>query len=117
MRCIMAREEFIDSLRLAFRDLSGWRVSSGQGAQTDAYLAKTLHYADLWLTPKSVEGFDPADFLDWPKHEREKLTKEVESFRAIAEQVPANKPATNAQSKQARKHLERELQIVREQSA
>jgi hypothetical protein len=110
----MALEEFIDSLRLASRMLPRPRVSSDQGPQADAHYASMLHRADLWLTEKSVAGFDPADFASWPEPEQENLAKEVEAFRAIARQVPANKPATKAQSERARKHLERAIQIVRQ---
>jgi hypothetical protein len=111
----MAYEQFIDSLRLASRLLAPPRVTSEQGAQTDAYLSRKLHAADLWLTRKSVEGFDPDDFTGWPKKEREDLRKEVDAFRAIAEEVPPNKPAAKAQSNQARKRLEAAIQIVRNQ--
>lgn len=109
----MAREQFIDSLRLASRMLAPPIVSSEQGARTDAYLASSIHLADLWLTPKSVEGFNKDDFPDWPAEERRKLKNEVAAFLAIAGEVPANRPATRSQSHQARKHLERAIQIVR----
>jgi hypothetical protein len=79
----------------------------------DTYLSSTLHSADLWLTPKSVEGLDPADFADWPQKEREELAEEVAAFLEIARQVAGNKPATRTQSKQARKRLERVIRIVR----
>src|SRR5262249_18272068 len=72
-----------------------------------------LDAADLWLAPRSVEGFDPADFADWPKEERDKLEREVAAFLAVARKVPANQPATKAQRKQARKHLEEIAKIVR----
>jgi hypothetical protein len=111
----MACEEFIDNLRLASRMLNSSKVSSEQNAQTDAYLATKLHAADLWLTPKAVEGYDAADFTDWPKKERDELGKEIAAFRAIAGEVPANKPATKTQTNQARKHLERAIQIARTQ--
>ena len=110
----MAREQFIDSLRRTSRMLASSSVSGEQGAHTDAYLPAKLYGADLWLTPKSVEGFDPADFADRPKKERQELSREVAAFRAIAEEVPANKAASKAQSREARKHLEQTLEIVRE---
>ena len=72
-----------------------------------------IHSADLWLTKKSVEGFDPADFANWPKQELENLTKEVEAFLEIAGQVPANRPANKTLSGRARKHLEGAIKIVR----
>jgi hypothetical protein len=109
----MAREQFIDSLRAASRMLAPSSVNSGNGLDADVYLSSVLGAADPWLTAKSVEGFDPADFTDWPKKERDELTKEVAAFLALAQRVPADKAATKTQSKQARKHLERILQIVR----
>ncbi len=111
----MARENFIDDLRLASRLLIPFKVDSGRNAEMDTQLRSVLHAADLWLTPKSVEGFDPADFADWSQEDRETLENEVAAFRAIAEQVPANKAASKAQSKQARKHLEGAIKVVRHQ--
>ena len=110
----MAREEFIDSLRFASRLLPPPTVSSGQGAHTDLQLSSMLHSADLWLTRKSVYGFEPVDFADWPMQDRTELAQEVAAFLEIADQVPANKPATKVQSKQARKHLEKAIKIVRQ---
>jgi len=111
----MAQEQFIDSLRLASRMLILPAVSSEQGEQTDTYIASKLHAADFWLTPKSVEGFDPADFVDWPAKKQEELKKEIKAFLEIAEEIPANKPATKAQSNQASKHLKQVIQLVRDQ--
>jgi hypothetical protein len=108
----VAREEFIDNLRLASRLLSSMSVSSEPGMPGDETLGHALPSADLWLTQKSVEGFDPADFPDWPCKELDDLTKDVAAFREITQQVGADKPATKAQSKQARKHLERVLKTV-----
>jgi hypothetical protein len=103
----MAREEFIDNLRLADQ-LFAPSPTNWPGGKT------TYFAGDPWLTPKSVEGFEPADFADWPREEREELEREVAAFLAIAREVPPDQPATKAQSKQARKHLERVMKIVRD---
>ncbi len=42
------------------------------------------------------------------------LSTEVAAFLADAKQVPPNKPATRTQSKQARKHLEAVIKVVRD---
>jgi hypothetical protein len=110
----MAREQFIENLRSASRMLSPPTVSSGQDAQVDTRISKILHSSDLWLTPKSVEGFDAADFTDWPDSDRERLEREVRAFVAITEGVQPDKPATRTQSNQARKHLEEITKIVRQ---
>ena len=53
------------------------KASSGQGARTEDYVTAILHSADVWLTPRSVAGFDPADFTDWPEKDRDELAGEV----------------------------------------
>lgn len=110
----MAREQFIDSLRMASRLLAPPSVSTGQH-DSDAYLDAVLNTTDPWLTPRSVEGFDPADFASWPQGERNELARAVAAFLEIADKVPPNKPATKAQTKQSRKHLERAIFILRQQ--
>jgi hypothetical protein len=103
----MAREDFFDSLLLADRLLPPMKVS-GPGSRTDAYFS-----GDPWLSPDSVEGFDPADFADWSREEREKLKREVDAFLAIAQEVPPNEPVTRRQSEPALKHLTEAMKIVR----
>jgi hypothetical protein len=112
-RWAMARETFIDSLRLASRMLPPPKVKSGLGPQKDSYLSSLIDSSDLWLTERSIAGFDPADFEDWPEEDRDKLAEEVAAFRAIAERVPSDKPASKTQSAQARRHLEGAIKIVR----
>lgn len=109
----MAKEIFIDNLRTAARWLPRPTVNSELGKRADAHLASVLYSADVWLTSRSVDGFDPADYEDWPKREREQLAKDVADFLAIAMQVPANKPASEIQSRKARTHLEGAMEIVR----
>jgi hypothetical protein len=105
--------EFVDNLRVADQLLVRPRAHSGLGPRADTDLSLALDRADLWLTPKSVAGFDPAEFADLPERERNTLAAEVRAFLRIAERVPSNKPATNAQSKQARGHLELVIKTAR----
>lgn len=109
----MAYEEFIDSLRAASRSLAPTRVVriGGEAGAQDDYLQRVIQGADLWLTRKSVEGFDPADFARWP--ERDELSREVSAFLAIAEQVPPKGPATRHQRTRGRRYLDRIIEIVR----
>jgi hypothetical protein len=60
----MARKEFINSLREASRLLTSPVVESRIGSNYDSRISAVLSRADLWLTPGSVKGFDPADFQD-----------------------------------------------------
>jgi hypothetical protein len=110
----MPLDVFIDNLRQASRLLPQPRVSHDQGQQAELDYASLIHSADLWLTEKAVAGFDAADFAHWPKRERDSLAREVEAFRAIARQVPADKPASQSQSERARRHLEAAIGIVRQ---
>lgn len=103
----MAREDFFDSLRLADQLFFPMKVT-WPGSKT------TYFQGDAWLTPLSVEGFDPADFADWPKEERERLQAEVEAFLAIAREVDPNAPAPKDLARRAREHLERVMKIVRD---
>ena len=109
----MARSEFIENLRRASRLLPTPQVKSGQGVRVDQHLATMIDSADLWLTPKSVEGFDPREFTDWSQVDQEKLQREVDGFLTVARSVPSKKPATKSQSDQARKHLEAMIKLVR----
>jgi hypothetical protein len=88
-------------------------VLTGLGKKGNAALSGALDSADLWLTTKVVRDFDLADFIDWPASERDRLAREVAAFRSIAEKIPADASATASQSRQARKHLNTVIDIVR----
>jgi hypothetical protein len=51
----------------------------------------------LWLTPKSVEGFNAADFPELKADRHAELLNAVQTFKAVASQVPADKPPTKEQ--------------------
>jgi len=107
----MSREDFFDSLRLADRMLLSPRVGRDQRGRPS--FTSVLESSDHWLNKKAVEGFDPADFADWPEPQQRKLEKEVEGFLAIAGQIPPNKLATKTQSERARRHLDSMIELVR----
>ena len=109
----MAKDTFIDNLRRASKLLAPPRVLTEKAPEGDPELAFALESADLWLTPKVVEGFDPADFPDLPKDQRGQLVAEVDAFLKIARTVPGNKPAKKSESRDARRHLEKIIGIVR----
>src|SRR5437660_9323 len=64
----MAREEFIDNLWAASGMLPPMKVNWPGGRTTD-------FSGDPWLTSRSVEGFDPADFTDWTQGEQDQLKR------------------------------------------
>lgn len=66
----------------------------------------------MWLTPGSVDDYDPADFSFLGDEQQAKLTRSVERFRAVAEKVPGSKPATREQEQEARAAFDDILQLL-----
>jgi hypothetical protein len=71
--------------------------------------ARVLKRADLWLTPKVVERYDPAEF---PGAQR--LTAAVSRFRNVASSVPASEPATEEQLREGLSTFEELRAAVRQ---
>jgi hypothetical protein len=88
------REEFILDIRRSARTLQRPNVEADSDAVDIDAIAKILHRAALWLTPKVVERYHPEDFKGWQKEQQDQLRLAVEEFRNIAGQVPPDKPAT-----------------------
>jgi hypothetical protein len=107
----MSRDDFLENLRIADRSLRT-PVESWEGGHGSTGVG-LLRSTDLWLTPKSVDGYQANDFSDWPKRDRDALAIAVAGFADIARTVSGDEPATKAQSKAARDHLERAIMIVR----
>jgi len=72
-----------------------------------------LRGADIWLTPKSVEGFDENDFTFLANDERVRLKQCVDEFLQVAQQVPPDQPATNMQVRAAMPPFQCVLEIMR----
>src|SRR5436309_15184521 len=103
----MAREDFILSVRIAASELHPPEVwTDSPHVKPDKFAAR-LAAADLWLTPKSVEGFNQADFPDLPAAGREELRREVLAFLKVANGVPPAQPATRQQVRHGRARWER----------
>jgi len=91
---------FLEAVRAAagFLDPVVWTDSPHQNG---ADLARSLAGADIWLTPAAVRDFDPDDFVLLSPEERDRLADAVSRFRAVAEDVPGDKPATQEQVAEA----------------
>ena len=61
------------------------------------HIESMLRGTHVWLTPKSVEGFDESDFDFLPDDERGRLAQCVSDFVDAARQVPPDQTATDAQ--------------------
>jgi hypothetical protein len=88
------REEFILDVRRSARTLQKPSVEADSDAVDTDEIAKILHRAALWLSPKVVEHYHAEDFTDWPKEQQDRLGQAVEEFREIASQVPPDNPVT-----------------------
>jgi hypothetical protein len=96
----MAARDFLLSLRTAARLLSP--SVSTEGTRLDAdHLTGVLRRATIWLTPSSVDGFDPHDlheeFPELSEQDREQLIRDVAEFRLVAGRVPGDQPASQEQ--------------------
>ena len=104
------RNRFLDNVRIA----AGWfnsTVDPLPGAPDSGRITRWLDRADLWLTPKAVEDFEPEDFADSPDCDR--LTEAVEAFRRVAAQVPPAAPAPPALRREAMEAFSEIIRIVR----
>jgi hypothetical protein len=93
----MAIDEFWQNVRLGARLNLPTRVISDTPRMDDEVIKNALANSHSWLTPKSVQGFDPADFAFLPPEERNRLTENVNGFLALAKTVDPKKPATAEQ--------------------
>lgn len=76
-------------------------------ADTDSDRIKPANLAssDIWLTPSTVDGFDPNDFKHLPQGQRDELQRRVDSFRNIAAAVGSTTPAAKKESDDAKHEL------------
>lgn len=95
---MMAIDLFWRNLRTA----AGLFGPLAETADADAArLERALRGPALWLTPRSVNGFDVRDFDFLEPAQQEALGASVEKFRAVANQVSPKKPASASQKKEA----------------
>jgi hypothetical protein len=109
----MAKRDFISSVRTAVGFLDPEIQTDSQHLDSEE-IRQHIRRAVIWLTPKSVEGFVPQDFAELPEAQRNELDAEVETFRSIAEDVPAGTPATEKQIEAALPHFLKIVSLVRE---
>jgi hypothetical protein len=109
----MTREAFIRDIWQADRLLAPPRVETDSPYLDTKVLAQALQNADLWLTVKAVEAFDPADFADVAKAQQEALRRAVARFRAVAAEVPAKEPAAPKQAERGREALQHVIAALR----
>jgi hypothetical protein len=105
------REVFIQNVRAAGQSLTS-PVEADVPHLNPQITAERWQRATSWLTPQSVEGFDPQDFSDLPPPKQQELRRAVDGFLAVAATVPPNAPATKQQVRKALSHFRRIVSIV-----
>jgi len=108
----MAKQEFLDSFRIARNLFFHPRVETDSSQLDPQALELMIARAAIWLTPKSVSGFNPADFAELGSERQRALQTAVQEFVAVASQVPPNEPATPEQLKSARAAFVKMLGIL-----
>lgn len=93
-----SKRDFLLNFRIA-RNLFGHpqKVAADSPTIDTKAISSTLTRAAIWLTPKSVAGFNVDDFLELGPDRQAELRAAVQSFKAVADQVPPDKPATDEQ--------------------
>ncbi len=108
-----SKRDFLVNLRVARNLFVHPQRLDADGATVDtAAVPAALARAAIWLTPKSVAGFNAADFPELGPARQAELQAAVQSFKAVADQVPSNKPATNEQYGNASVALARIVEIL-----
>jgi hypothetical protein len=104
----MAKQEFLTYLRVARNLFAHQRVRPNSPAIDGGALDR----CDIWLTPKSVQGFNVADFPELDPVRKCELQTAVQEFLEIATKVPSNKPATLEQVRYAREAFTKILNLL-----
>jgi hypothetical protein len=93
--------EFLNNLRVARNLFAHPRVEADTSALDTSAVSEELIRAGIWLTPKSLAGFDPSDFSELGAERQNELHNAVQAFRAIAAKVPGDQPASPDQFRDA----------------
>jgi hypothetical protein len=97
----MARQAFLDSVRVARNRFMHPRVPA-DGPQADRAAAeRMLARAAIWLTPRAVKGFNADDFPELGLERQRQLQGAVQDFLNVAKDVHPDKPASVEQFRHA----------------
>jgi hypothetical protein len=108
----VGKQDFLDNVRVA-GNLFAHRPAQVNGPQTDPQaLEHQTAVASIWLTPKSVGGFDADDFRELGPDRQRELADAVQIFLAVAQQVPPTALATAEQRAKASAAFVKILEIL-----
>jgi hypothetical protein len=92
-----SKEKFLANFRIARNLFVHPRAEADSAIIDTASISDALTRGALWLAPKSVEGFNAANFPELKADRQAELLNAVQAFKAVASQVPADKPPTKEQ--------------------
>ncbi|MBY0522911.1 MAG: hypothetical protein K2R98_05915 [Gemmataceae bacterium] len=108
----MAKQEFLGKLRIA-RNLFAHPLVQTDGSNIDPHaLEQMIARAAIWLTPKSVAGFNADDFPELGTNRQNELKAAVGEFLDVARQIPPDAPATTEQLDTAKAAFAKILSIL-----
>ncbi len=92
------KREFLHNFRVA-RNLyaHSCHVDTGNFSLEPTVPASITARSAIWLTPRSVSGFDAADFAELGPESQVELQTAVRDFLSVTTQVSAGNPVTNEQ--------------------
>ncbi len=108
----MAKQDFLDNFRIARNLFYHPRVQRDSNQLDPKTIEHLVARAAIWLTPKSVNGFNPADFPELGLDRQRELQSAVQDFLTVAKQVPPNEPASPEQLGNARVAFAKMLEIL-----
>jgi hypothetical protein len=92
-----SKEGFLTRFRVARNLFIHSRAETDSPTIDTASISDALTRGALWLTPRSVEGFNAADFPELKTDRQLELLNAVQTFKAVASEVPGDKPPTKEQ--------------------
>lgn len=104
----MARQDFLDNFRTARNLFIHSRVPASGAGATEQLAAR----AAIWLTPKSIKGFNADEFRELGLDRQKDLQVAIRDFTEIAQQVHPYSPATPEQLGSARIAFQKILHIL-----
>jgi hypothetical protein len=108
----MAKQDFLENFRIARNLFFHPRVETDSPTLDPVALERTIARAAIWLTPRSVRGFNADDFAELGPDRQRELQATVQRFLAVANQVPPNQPATPEQLAYAQATFTRLVEIL-----
>jgi hypothetical protein len=108
----MSKRDFLDNIRRARNLFVHGRLTTDSRHLDSVALTRAITRAAIWLTPKAVDGFNEAEFMELGVARQRALREAVREFELIAQQVPPDAPASDAQVSEAGNALKEMLEIL-----